>query len=76
MIDGAPTLDVLLISAEAGQQLLDRYVAQPGPVAPTDAPRLDESIPYGTSGSEPSRCPRVRTNCYSITARPPGDRPR
>jgi hypothetical protein len=48
LIDGAPTVDVLVISAAAGQQMLDRYVAQPGPVATTEPPRLDESVPYGS----------------------------
>lgn len=47
-IDGAPSVDVLLISANAGQQMLDRYVTQPGPVAWTEPPRLDETIAFGS----------------------------
>jgi hypothetical protein len=46
-IDGAPSVDVLLVSAISGQQLLDRYVANPGPVSLTEPARLDETVSYG-----------------------------
>jgi hypothetical protein len=48
LIDGAPSVDVLLISALSGQQLLDRYTTQPGPVTLNEPARLDETIPYGS----------------------------
>ncbi|HMA93711.1 MAG TPA: hypothetical protein VKP30_13560 [Polyangiaceae bacterium] len=47
-IDGAPAVDVLLLSASTGQQMLERYVSQPGPVTPTEPGRLDETILYGS----------------------------
>jgi hypothetical protein len=46
-IDGAPSVDVLLISATAGQQMLDQYVSKPGAVALTEPARLEDTIAYG-----------------------------
>lgn len=47
-IDGTTAVDVFLVSDSEGQQLLDRYVAQPGPIGLLAPPQLDDSIPYGT----------------------------
>lgn len=46
-IDGAPAVDLQIISAGSGQQMLERYVTQPGPVASLEPPRLDETVQFG-----------------------------
>jgi hypothetical protein len=47
-VDGTTAVDVFVISEAEGQQLLDRYVAQPGPVGLNNPPRLEDSIAYGS----------------------------
>ncbi len=46
-IDGAPTVDVFLLSAQAGKTMLSTYVTRPGAVALPEAPRLEDVIGYG-----------------------------
>jgi hypothetical protein len=46
-IDGAPTVDFLLLSAQAGRTMLGSYVTRPGAVALPEAPRLEDVISYG-----------------------------
>jgi hypothetical protein len=46
-IDGAPSVDLLLVSATTGNSLLDRYVRQPGPVVLGEPARLDETVVFG-----------------------------
>ena len=47
-IDGAAAVDLFLLSDLEGNQLLDRYVSQPGPVSLSMPPRFEDSIQYGT----------------------------
>lgn len=46
-VDGAPAVRLSLISASAGQQLVDRYVHAPGVASPTEPPRYDQVVQYG-----------------------------
>ncbi len=46
-IDGAPAVDLLLLSATAGQQLVDLYVNRPGAVTLSEPARLDDTVNYG-----------------------------
>jgi len=47
-IDGAAAVDLFLLSDLEGNQLLDRYVSQPGPVSLSMPPQFEDSIQYGT----------------------------
>lgn len=47
LIDGAPAVDVFLISATAGQQLLEQYVSKSGPAALTEPARLEDTVAFG-----------------------------
>jgi hypothetical protein len=47
-VDGTTTADIFVVSETEGEQLLDRYVTQPGPVTLTNPPRLDDTIVYGS----------------------------
>ncbi|HEY5960252.1 MAG TPA: hypothetical protein VIV60_27050, partial [Polyangiaceae bacterium] len=46
-IDGAPSVDVVLISANSGASLLERYVRRPGPVTLTEPPRFEDTVGFG-----------------------------
>jgi hypothetical protein len=46
-IDGAPSINVAVVSASAGKQLLDRYVHTPGPAALVEPPRYTQQVVYG-----------------------------
>jgi len=57
-IDGAPAVDVFLISTTAGQQMLEQYVAKSGPVALTEPARLEDSVAYGNLWQRSLAVPR------------------
>lgn len=48
-IDGAQAVDLFLVTATAGKQLLDRYTAQPGPATLGTPALLEDSINYGST---------------------------
>jgi hypothetical protein len=46
-VDGTTAVDVFVVSDAEGRQLLERYVAQPGPISLMAPPRLEDTITYG-----------------------------
>jgi hypothetical protein len=47
-VDGAPGVNIAVISAAQAQPLLDRYVHNPGPVSLIEPPRYVRNISYGS----------------------------
>lgn len=47
-VDGAPGINVAVISAAQAQQLLDRYVHEAGPVSLVEPPRYLQNVSYGS----------------------------
>lgn len=46
-VDGAPTVDVLLVPKASGDQVIDRYVHVPGPTGLLAPPLLDDTVQAG-----------------------------
>jgi hypothetical protein len=57
-LDGAPAVDVFVVSKGVGDQMIDQYVRQPGPAALGFAPALDEVLPAGQVWKRFIRVPR------------------
>jgi hypothetical protein len=47
LLDGAPGVDVFVVPKGLGDQMIEKYVTQPGPAALPAAPQLDEPLPGG-----------------------------
>ena len=47
-VDGAPSVNLAVISASAATQQLDRYVHNAGPAATVEPPRFMQNVPYGS----------------------------
>ncbi len=47
-VDGAPNINLAVISSTSAQQLIDRYVHNSGAAPFVEPPRFMQSIPYGT----------------------------
>ena len=56
--DGAPAVDVLLVSKGAGDLMIDQYVRNPGPASTTFTPTLDEPLASGELWKRYARVPK------------------
>jgi hypothetical protein len=47
-VDGAPAVNLAVVSGNSGQQLIDRYVHVAGPAGFSEPPRFVQDVAYGT----------------------------